>query len=120
MDRSALHRFLGGSPLAVLVRLAIVSLIVGALMSWFDIDPASLFYWFESTVSHLWATGFDALNQLGRFLLAGASLVVPIWLLTRLFSIGDMRRTPTGRWPLPGAPPERAGTEPKERSSPRT
>ncbi len=100
--------------MAVLLRLAFVSLLVGALMAWLDIDALVLLSWIEQTVSRLWATGFDALRQLGRYFLAGAALVVPVWLVARLFSVGDARPRPSGRWRLPGAPPDAAGrpTEP--------
>lgn len=114
MYDSPLHRFLGGSPLTVLLRLAFVSLIVGAVMAWLDIDALLLLSWIEQTVSRVWATGFDALRQLGRYFLAGAALVVPVWLVTRLFSAGDARSRSSGGWRLPGAPPDATGrpTEP--------
>lgn len=112
MHYSALRRFLGGSPLAVLLRLALVSLLVGVVMAWLDIDAVMLLAWIEQTVSHLWATGFDAVRQLGRYFLAGAALVVPVWLLARLFSFGDARSAPRGGWRLPGAPPDDPGPSP--------
>ena len=114
MYDSPLHRFLGGSPLAVLLRLAFVSLVVGALMAWLDIDALVLLSWIEQTVARLWAAGFDAVRQLGRYFLAGAALVVPIWLVTRLFGAGQARPRPGGPWRLPGAPPDAAG-RPTER-----
>ena len=111
MNDSTLNRFLGGRPLAVLIRLVVISSMVGALMAWLNIDALGLLSWIERTVAHLWATGFDILRQIGRYILAGAALVVPIWLLTRVFTIGDMRRSPGVRWRLPGAPPEGAGSK---------
>ena len=110
-----LYRFLGGAPAVVFIRLAFVSLLVGAAMAWLDVDPLGLFYWLERTVSQFWDNGFEALHRLGRYVAGGAAIVVPLWLLTRLFSIGDMRRTPVGRWSLPGSPP--TDTEAQGRNS---
>lgn len=109
MQNTTFYRFLGGSPLAVVVRLAVISVVVGALMSWFDIEPLRILFFIERSAAELWETGFDGLRQLGRYLVAGAALVVPIWLLTRLFSVGELRRPHDGPWRLPGAPP--AGPE---------
>ena len=39
----------------------------------------------------LWDLGFDAVNWLWRYFLLGAVIVIPIWLLTRIFG------TPRGR-----------------------
>ena len=33
----------------------------------------------------LWDLGFDAVNWLWRYFLLGAVIVIPIWLLSRLF-----------------------------------
>ncbi len=105
MSDSALHRFLGGSPLAVAVRLVFVSLIVGALMSWLDIDPIDLFVWLRVSVQHLWATGFEGLRQVGHYVAIGAAVVLPVWLVLRIFGSGARGRpgrAPDGPWRLPG------------------
>jgi hypothetical protein len=35
-------------------------------------------------VQHIWDLGFDAVRFLWRYLLLGAAVVVPIWLVLRL------------------------------------
>ncbi|HEX4768864.1 MAG TPA: DUF6460 domain-containing protein [Lichenihabitans sp.] len=104
MSDSALHRFLGGSPLAVAVRLVFVSLIVGALMSWLDIDPVDLLVWLRVSVQHLWATGFEGLRQVGHYVAIGAAVVLPVWLVLRILggARGRPARAPDGPWRLPG------------------
>ncbi len=82
---SNLQRFLGGSPGAVLVKLLFLSLLVGAFMSFLDITPAGLLDWGVELVRSVMHLGFDAFGDIGRWLLYGAVVVVPIWLLTRLF-----------------------------------
>ncbi len=105
MSGTIAHRIMGGSPLAVLGRLLVVSLLVGALMSWLDIDPAALFDWLRVSAMRLWASGFESLHLLGRYIVTGAALVIPVWLLIRLTSIGSATPKPrAGRWELPGAP----------------
>lgn len=82
---SALNRFLGGSPGVVLLRLAVMSLAVGALLVWMDIRPDEIFYALERFVHRIWFMGFDAVREILRYIVAGAVIVVPIWLLMRLF-----------------------------------
>ena len=81
-----LHRFLGGSPLAVVVRLALVSILVGVLLMWLDIRPAEVFQQLGDLVDRLWAFGFRSLRDLGDYIVAGAIIVVPVWLILRLMS----------------------------------
>lgn len=83
---SALNRFLGGSPGVVLLRLAVMSLAVGALLVWMDIRPDEIFYALERFMHRIWFMGFDAVREILRYIVAGAVIVVPIWLLMRLFS----------------------------------
>ena len=85
------HRFIGGAPAAVVVRLFIVSLVVGALLVWLDIDPLMLIDALDRLGRHIWGMGFEAVRQLGRYVAAGALVVVPVWLLARLFSAGTSR-----------------------------
>ena len=83
---SALDRFLGGSPLAVLVRLIAISLVVGALLMWLDIRPGEIFRGVERLIRHAWMMGFDAVRAVVEYIIAGAVFVVPIWLLLRLMN----------------------------------
>lgn len=91
MTDQALHRFFGGSPFAVVIRLIVLSLVVGALLMWLDIDPMAVVDAVERMIRGLWAMGFDALREMGRYIAAGALIVVPIWFLARLFSFGRVR-----------------------------
>ncbi len=84
-------RFLGGSPLTVLIRLGVVSLLVGALMSWLGIDAADIVRDVERGVLHLWGSGFAALGNIGRTGVAGALVVVPVWFVVRVLRYRDPR-----------------------------
>ena len=91
MADTLVTRFFGGSPVAAIVRLAFISLVVGALLMWLDIEPLAIVRAAERLVDHLWAMGFDTVRQLGRYLAAGALIVVPIWFVARLFSLRGVR-----------------------------
>ncbi len=91
MAGNAVYRFFGGSPLAALVKLVFVSLVVGALLMWLDIEPFAIVRAAQRTLQRLWAMGFDAVRELGRYLVAGALIVVPIWFVARLFSLRGAR-----------------------------
>ena len=54
----SVSNFLGGSPLSVIVRLAILSLLVGILMSWFDIRPVEVVDWVVDFGRYLWNSVF--------------------------------------------------------------
>lgn len=78
--------FLGGSPLNVLLRLVFMSLIVGALLMWLDIRPWDLFAGLERVLHRLWNMGFGALRVIFEYVLAGAVIVVPVWLVLRVMN----------------------------------
>ncbi len=83
---SPVRRFIGGSPAAVLVKLVVISLIVGALLMWLRIRPADVFAELGLLVDQLWALGFRSLQDVGTYLVAGAAIVVPVWLVLRVLS----------------------------------
>ena len=84
---SGVARFLGGSPLAVFFRLLFASLLVGAFLVWLDITPFDVFANLRRLVDYVWSLGFDAVREIGRYILAGAVIVVPLWLILRLMSL---------------------------------
>lgn len=82
---SGLSRLMGGSPLGVLARLIFLSFLVGAVLAWLDIRPVEILWWAQSVFHRLWAFGFDGLRDAFGYVMVGAMIVVPLWLLTRLF-----------------------------------
>lgn len=83
-QESPLARFLGGSPVAVALRLFFLSLVVGALLMWLDIRPADVIEDVLNFFHRIWAMGFSAVRLLGNYVLAGAVIVLPVWLILRL------------------------------------
>ena len=84
MANESLTRFLGGSPLAVLGRLILVSILVGVILSALGLDPFDIVRSVERLIRHVWNMGFDAVRWLWRYFLLGAVIVVPIWIIVRL------------------------------------
>src|SRR3981189_2843756 len=81
----SLYRFLGGSRLAVGFRLILLSILVGVVLAAIGFDPWNILHSIQTLFRRLWDLGFDAVNWLGRYFLLGAFIVIPIWLLSRLF-----------------------------------
>jgi hypothetical protein len=90
-NNDALYRFLGGTPLAVAFRLILLSVLVGVVLAAVGFDPWNILRSIELLFRRLWDLGFDAVNWLWRYFLLGAVIVIPVWLLMRLFG------TPRGR-----------------------
>jgi hypothetical protein len=90
-DETALNRFLGGSPGGVFLRLLFVSLIVGAFLMWLDISPWDVFRGLKQLVDRIWGLGFDAIREIADYILAGAAIVVPVWLVLRLMNMRNAR-----------------------------
>jgi len=78
-------RFLGGSPLAVAFRLILLSILVGVVLAAIGFDPWNIVNSIRLLFRRIWDLGFDAINGLWRYFLLGAVIVIPIWLISRLF-----------------------------------
>lgn len=91
MTDNVVARFVGGSPIAALLRLIVVSFVVGLLLVSFGFDPMTLFDEAVRTARHIVEYGLTDVRQIGRILLTGAMVVVPVWLVLRLLDAGRMR-----------------------------
>ena len=86
MSNETTTKILGGSPLAVLARLVLLSILVGVILSALGLDPFDIVHSIERLIRTLWNMGFDAFRWLWRYFLLGAVIVIPIWILLRLFN----------------------------------
>lgn len=86
---NAVNRFLGGSPLGVLIRLILISLLVGVVLSALGLTPLSVVDFIVDFVQRIWNLGFDALGQFGDWIVLGATLVIPVWLVMRILDRGQ-------------------------------
>ncbi|WP_112663796.1 DUF6460 domain-containing protein [Microvirga flavescens] len=85
---SNMNRFLGGSPASVLAKLIFLSLLVGAFMAFLNVTPLGLieglFDWIQAVLN----VSLDTVKEVGRWILYGAIIVVPLWFFVRLFDRG--------------------------------
>lgn len=94
-----MNTFFGGPPAAVLARLAIISLLVGFILSAMGLSPYDIVDSFVRFVRHIYDMGFEAIDWVFRYFLLGAVIVFPIWFVGRLWK--------TMSKPAPGSSPSR-------------
>jgi hypothetical protein len=80
-----LSRFLGGSLLAVAFRLILLSILVGVVLAAIGFDPYNIIRSIQLLFQRIWDLGFDVVNWLWRYFLLGAVIVVPVFILSRIF-----------------------------------
>lgn len=89
-DEKAGGRFLGRNAGRTLVKLVVASVIVGAALSLLGLSPFAFWRSVIDGVRNLVAAIGDSFGEivvnLATYLLLGAVVVVPIWLLARLVS----------------------------------
>lgn len=84
---------LGGNPLGVVLRLVLLSIIVGIVLSALGIHPADLIYHIRVLGQRLYHLGLPALDTLWHYFLLGAVVVVPIWIVARILGLLGGRRS---------------------------
>ena len=90
-ETNYVSRFFGGPPLSVIFRLILLSILIGVILQVLGLDPWNIFDSLRRLVLRVWDMGFDALRWLWRYLLLGAVVVVPIWLIVRLMRVAQGR-----------------------------
>jgi hypothetical protein len=78
------NRFLGGSPLAVLAKLVLLSIVIGVVLQALGLDPWDIVTSIRRLFHNLWEMGFDAVRWLWQYFLLGAVIVIPIWFIMRV------------------------------------
>ena len=76
----------GGNPLSVFVRLALMSIAVGIVLKALGIDLRNFFERINVLLRHLYDLGFQAFDWVFEYMLLGALVVVPVWLIARMAS----------------------------------
>ena len=83
-----MERILGGSPVAVVVRLVLISIVVGIALSALGLTPGELFRRIDFLLQRLYDMGFRWVEWLVGYFLIGAVIVIPVWLIARLLGGG--------------------------------
>jgi hypothetical protein len=82
-----MERFFGGNPALVLIRLAILSLIVGIVLAALGFSPFDILDSLRRLAAHIYDMGFAAIEKSLRYFLLGAVIVFPVWLVMRVFKL---------------------------------
>jgi hypothetical protein len=88
-----MERFFGGNPALVLLRLALLSLIVGVMLAALGFSPYEIIDSIARLVERIYDLGFEAVEKAIRYFLLGAVIVFPIWLVVRLFKFAGRTET---------------------------
>lgn len=79
-----MERFFGGNPGVVFIRLAVISLIVGVVLSALGLSPYDIINSIRTLLQRIYDMGFDAIEWVLRYFLLGAVVVFPVWLISRI------------------------------------
>ncbi|ALK10841.1 DUF6460 domain-containing protein [Blastochloris viridis] len=95
-EPSAVDRFFGGPPVWVALRLLMLSLVVGVILSVIGLDPFNIIQslvdfvrWIIHRIENVFHLGFDTVEWIVRYVLLGAAVVVPIWLIVRFAKMNE-------------------------------
>lgn len=93
-----MQSFFGGNPLAVVLRLVIISIITGIALTAAGFDPRDLYAAIPDLIQAIYDLGFSWVVTVFQYLLLGAVIVVPVWLLVRFlkFISGDTGKGGSG------------------------
>lgn len=78
------YTIFGGNPLGVVVRLALISIAVGVVLKALGINLRNFFDRLNVLLRSIYDLGFEAFDWVLEYLLLGAIVVVPIWLIARV------------------------------------
>jgi Family of unknown function (DUF6460) len=82
-----MERFFGGNPALVVIRLAILSLVVGVVLAALGFSPFDLIDSLRRLAARIYDMGFAAVEKSFRYFLLGAVIVFPIWLVVRVLKL---------------------------------
>lgn len=83
MADDGLRRFIGGSPIGVFIRLALLSILIGFVLTVLGLDPRDILSSIVTLIRSIFNLGFDAIGWVWSYFLLGAAVVIPIWLIMR-------------------------------------
>ncbi len=80
--------FLGDTPLRTVVKLAVLSVVVGIIMAALNLTPLDVWYMARDFVRWVYEVGYEAFGRIGVYFVYGAMVVVPVFILMRLLAAG--------------------------------
>ena len=83
-----MNRFLGDTPLRTLVKLSVISLVVGVIMAALNFTPVDVWYMLRDFIDWVYLIGYEAFGRIGIYFIWGAMVVVPVFILMRVMALG--------------------------------
>lgn len=80
------NSFLGDTVGRTIVKLLIISVLVGMVMNVFGLSPLDIIDAVRDFFVRLWQSGWAALGRFGDWLILGASVVIPIFIILRVLN----------------------------------
>lgn len=80
------NTFLGDTVGRTIIKLLIISVLVGMVMNVFGLSPLDIVDSVRDFFVRLWQSGWAALGRFGDWLILGASVVVPIFIIMRVLN----------------------------------
>lgn len=77
---------------AIALRLAVISLIVGVVLSALGINAQNLFYSLNILARRIYDLGFGSIEWILQYMIVGAMVVVPVWLVAWFLGAFRTRR----------------------------
>ena len=81
----------GANPIGVIVRLIVLSVVVGIILSALGITADNIVYRLSLLAHRIYDMGWGVFEWGFGYFLIGAIVVVPIWILSRIFGGGARR-----------------------------
>jgi hypothetical protein len=81
------HRFLGDAMWRVALKLLIASLLLGIVLATLGLSPRDVYRRLFEWVDQIWALGFEAVLRFADYIVLGAAIVVPVFLIVRLLKL---------------------------------
>ena len=88
MNKDLVVRFFGGSPGSVLVRLVVLSFVLGVVLNALGVSPFDIVNGLRDLARRIYGLGFESLVWAWRYFLIGAVIVFPVWLIVRVLKFG--------------------------------
>lgn len=77
------------SAVQIIWKLVVVSLFVGLALDYFDVSPVDLIHDIPQAVSRIFDAAYRVIEWGGKYVLLGAIVVVPVWVLMNITSLKD-------------------------------
>jgi hypothetical protein len=84
MASQTVARMFGGSPIAVVGRLVLLSILVGIVVQTVGLDPMNIIQSMEIVARQGYAIAVEGARHAWQYFLLGAAIVAPLWVVVRL------------------------------------